>query len=117
MAIRFFTSNPTSLLALFNQRIAQTEQKGKITTWVRHSGDNHYTHISNQWRNKAFLKPTVYDEKLVFNIIAPEGQSVSVVTYGFYHGHIIETFLNHFDDNFERSTATSKPTEKDMIKR
>jgi hypothetical protein len=39
-------------------------------------------------------------------------QSAKVV-YAYYHGHLIETFLNHFDKDFTKAEATSLPTSGD----
>jgi hypothetical protein len=41
---------------------------------------------------------------------------VSVTAYGYYHGHLIETFLNHFDNMFKVGAATASPTAPDKVK-
>ena len=112
MAIYFTTEKPKALLTAFDARINQTEAKGKIETWVK-VGD-YYTHKAADWRRKAFLKPRVSANQLTFNIIKPEGADISVPVYGYYHGHLIETFLNHFDQDFSSSSASPKCTDGDV---
>ncbi len=108
MSVCFWTDDPSGLLKKFDARIAQTEQKGKIETWVKHEDGKHYSHTSAQWKNKAFFKPSVAQGKLVFNIVKPQNQNVTKVVYGFYHGHLTETFLNHFDDDFSTAGSTAR---------
>lgn len=105
MATYFHTQSPQALLDGFDARIRQSESKGKITTWEKVDG-GYYTHKASDWHGKAFLKPQVSAGLLTFNIIAPTGQAVSVVAYGYYHGHLIETFLNHFDTSFSSASAS-----------
>jgi hypothetical protein len=38
---------------------------------------------------------------------------VTSVVYAYYHGHLIETFLNHFDKDFTKGEATALPTSGD----
>jgi len=114
MAIYFLTDNARTLLGKFNERIDQQEAKGKITTWEKSDDGEYYTHTSVDWRKKAWMKPLVKSDRLVFNIIKPKNHSVSAVVYGFYHGHLIETFLNHFDEDFTEGKATARATSDDM---
>lgn len=113
MAVTFVTQNPSSLLKSFNDRIDQEEEKGKITTWEK-VGD-HFTHKAPQWHKKAYFLPKVADGELVFNIIKPKGKTITVPVYGYYHGHLIETFLNHFDSKFTSAIATAKAVTGDNV--
>jgi hypothetical protein len=115
MAINFYTSNPSNLLAQFDKRIAQTEPKGKVMTWIKTPDGKHYTHTSADWKGKAFFRPVIHAGKLTFNIIRPEGKNIASVVYGYYHGHIIETFLNHFDSDFSTGEATALPAAGDDV--
>lgn len=112
MAIYFTTERPQALLGAFDARILQPEAKGKIETWVK-VGDS-YTHKATEWHRKAFLKPRVSANRLTFNIIRPEGANISVPVYGYYHGHLIETFLNHFDQEFSSTSASPRCTDGDV---
>ena len=113
MAVYFQTDAARTLLDHFNARIDQSEAKGKITTWERSDDGKCYTHTAADWRKKAWFRPKVETERLVFNIIKPKNADVSTVTYGYYHGHLIETFLNHFDGDFEQGRATARATSGD----
>jgi len=109
------TDKPAALLAAFDARIHQEEPKGKITTWEKHRDGVHYTHKSTEWHQKAYFKPNVLTDQLVFNIIAPQGGSIETVVYGYYHGHLTETFLNHFDKMFTWAQSSALPTKNDIL--
>jgi hypothetical protein len=113
MAISFYTSDPASLLTLFNTRIKQAEAKGRITTWEISNDGKYYTHKAAEWSKEAWLKATAYKDRLTFNIIKSKNKNVSAVAYAYYHGHLIETFLNHFDQKFSVAQATALPTAED----
>jgi hypothetical protein len=40
---------------------------------------------------------------------------VTKIVYGYYHGHLIETFLNHFDSDFSDGSATALPAAGDLV--
>jgi len=113
MASYFFTSSPKALLDEFNKRIAQTQQEGRITTWERSADGVYYTHKAAEWTKKAWFKPSIASDRLTFNIIRPQKQNVTLTVYGYYHGHLIETFLNHFDKTFTAAQATALPAAGD----
>lgn len=117
MALYFQTSNPSALLKAFDARIDQTEPKGKIDTWKRFTqdGKSYYTHTSTQWKDKAFFTPVVNQGILRFNIIKNKDFNVSIVAYGYYHGHLTETFLNHFDTMFTEAISSATPRDGDYI--
>ena len=113
MAIYFVSDRAQALLNKFVAKIDQKEAKGKITTWEKSDDGEYYTHTSAEWRKKAWVKPSVESSRLVFNIIKPKSTNVSAVVYGYYHGHLIETFLNHFDEDFSEGKATARATSGD----
>ncbi|MER8913199.1 hypothetical protein NKI32_05100 [Mesorhizobium sp. M0761] len=113
MAVYFFTASAKKLLEDFDSRIAQKEAKGKIETWEK-VGD-YYTHKADAWAKKAWFKTTVSDDRLKFNIYPSKDQKVSVIAYGYYHGHLIETFLNHFDNSFTSGSATANAKDGDHV--
>lgn len=114
MAVYFETSNPAALLAKFQAAVARESGEGSITTWENVKGD--YTHASSQWSKKAYFEPHVDEKRLRFNIVKNLASNVSVTVYGYYHGHLIETFLNHFDHDFERAVATPLPSSADRVR-
>lgn len=113
MAIHFKTKDPAALLKAFDARIAQTEPKGKITTWEKISDGKHYTHKAHEWANKAYFKPALEKDQLTFNLIRPQGKDVALTVYAYYHGHLIETFINHFKTMFSEATASPLPESAD----
>lgn len=115
MAVHFYCDAPQALLAAFNARIAQSEQKDKITTWELHSDGRHYTHRAADWNRKAWMRPVVETGQLTFNIVRSQNGSVTSVAYAYYHGHLIETFLAHFDGEFSNACASSMPEPSDRV--
>jgi hypothetical protein len=93
---------------------AQKETKGKIVTWEKNSGGL-YTHKSSEWKELAWLKASTSRALLTFNIHHPKGGFVSALAYAYYHGHLIETFLNHFELTFSSANASALPEEGDKI--
>jgi hypothetical protein len=109
MAIHFTTSAAQALLNNFDARIAQTELKGKVTTWEKSADGKYYTHKATEWNKKAWLLPKIENNQLTFNILRPQNRNVTLQVYAYYHGHLIETFLNHFDDSFMNAIASALP--------
>lgn len=116
MAVTFFTpgSSSQALLDEFDARIEQRERKAKITTWEKSNDGNYYTHKATEWTKKAWFKPAVAANKLIFNIIKPGNMNVTAVAYAYYHGHLIETFLNHFDNQFSAGQSSAMPAAGDV---
>jgi len=75
----------------------------------------YYTHTSDNWHGKAYLRPALENGQLTFNIIRPADQNISTTVYGYYHGHLTETFLNHFDNAFLVATSTARPVAGDQV--
>lgn len=115
MSISFKTTDPAALLKAFNTRIEQDEQKGKIKTWKHGEDKKYYTHSATDWTTKAWFKPVLADGWLCFNIIKPKNMNVSALVYAYYHGHLLETFTNHFDQMFEYASSSAMPTENDNV--
>ena len=115
MAIHFSSSDPAALLEAFDARISQSEPKGKITTWEKSGDGIYYTHKSSEWTRKAWFKPSIKTGLLTFNVIKPQNQNVSITVYGYYHGHLLETFLNHFNKSFTVGSASALPEASDKV--
>jgi hypothetical protein len=111
MAVIVKTENAGSLLAAIKKAI----DKGDIATWS-YDSDGDFTHATDQWRRKAWFRPAVEDERLVFNILPPRGRTITRVVYGVYHGRLIEMLLNHFDKRFKDASATAMPTSADRTR-
>lgn len=116
MSISFITATPQQLLDSFISHIEQAERKGQITTWVRSQDGKFFTHKAPEWKGKAWFFPRVEAGKLRFTIAPSKDSSVTVVSYGYYHGHLNETFLNHFDGDFSVAQSTARPDADDKVK-
>jgi hypothetical protein len=110
MAVRVFCQNPTQLL----QKIKREASNGSLETWTL-DADGDFTHSPDQWRNRAWLRPHLEEDRIVFNILAPVGSRMSRPVYAVYHGRFIEMLLGHFDLEFSRATATALPITGDNI--
>lgn len=115
MAIHFTTTNAQALLKAFDDRISQTEPKGKITTWEKSDDGKYYTHKASDWAKKAWFQPKIEASQLTFNIIRPKNAGVSALVYAYYHGHLIETFLTHFDKFFSNGAASALAEADDNV--
>lgn len=111
MAINFDTATPNSLLAAFKEGIA----KGHIVTWSLDK-DGDFTHNTDQWRNRAWLRPSVYEGKLLkLTIIVPDSEKQPLTVYSIYHGRFIESMIAHCRTKFTVGSATAMPTNSDNI--
>ncbi|WP_421525670.1 hypothetical protein [Pseudomonas yamanorum] len=115
MAVDFITTNPANLLAEFKKRIEQEEPEGKITTWALDS-DGDITHKAVQWHKKAWMRPSLKEDRLSFTTVNPKGKEISPDVYGFYHGHLTATFLTHFGQKLSAAQSSGRPTAEDKVK-
>lgn len=116
MAVHFQTDGPKQLLAMFMQAVtAPHGTKGGITTWIKSETGELFTHAAEDWKGEAWFKPSVKPNGLAFNTFPSKGKKVSLLAYGYYHGHLIETFLNHFDLDFVLATVSAAPASPDNV--
>lgn len=110
MAVKAFTSSPQQLLNEINAAI----RAGKVTTWQLDS-DGDITHCPAQWKNRAWFRPVVEQDKLLFSIIARKDVRMSSEVYAVYHGRLIEMLLAHFDKKFTTASSTAMPIAGDWV--
>jgi len=110
MAVRVFCNNPQQLLVDIKDAI----RAGRVKTWTL-DNDGDFTHAPEQWANKAWFRPVVGDDRVVFNILGQTTQNMSKRIYGVYHGRFIEMLLTHFDQKFSRATATALAAAGDWV--
>ncbi|HZL00863.1 MAG TPA: hypothetical protein VFC47_13310 [Caulobacteraceae bacterium] len=108
--LTFPTTRPQALLNSLSKAIRDDD----ITTWTEDS-EGDFTHKAVQWRSRAWLRPEVVSAtSLRFTIIFRENESDRRAVYSFYHGHMIETFINHFPNDFKpNAQATPNASGKD----
>lgn len=114
MSLTFKTSDPDALLKAFDAAIAQSEPKGKINTWKKTANGN-YTHTSEQWKNRAYFKPVKGQGYLRFTIFPANETKLGSYDYAYYHGHLTETFLYHFDTRFLEAVSTAQASNGDSV--
>jgi hypothetical protein len=110
--LTFMTPDPQLLLSAFDDAIA----KGQITTWDKSNG--YYGHKAERWAHKAFFKSIVKADRLIFEWIVVQNNNKpyeSRSVYAYYHGHLIETFMNHFYYRYTNGLATPEPAEGDSL--
>ena len=89
--------------------------RGNIATWS-YDKDGDFTHVPEQWKNKAWLRPATSSGKLLLNIIPAKGQNMASEVYAVYHGRFIEAMLVHCDTLFSEAYASALPASGDNIK-
>lgn len=110
MAVIVTCDDPAALLV----RIKKGIKDGDIDTWKVDS-DGDFSHSPEQWRHKAWLRPRVEEDRIIFNILKRKDLDMSKLIYGIYHGRFIEMLLMHFDNHFKRASATALPSSGDVI--
>lgn len=110
MAVYFETDTPQTLLDEFKKAI----DDGRVVTWS-YDVDGDFTHTAEQWKYKAWFRPSVEDQKLAMYIIPPKNSNISSEVYAIYHGRFIESVLVHCDKFFKNSVATSFPKGSDRV--
>ncbi|SEB44219.1 hypothetical protein [Terriglobus roseus] len=100
MSIRAFSDDPASLLA----RIKALIKSGHIETW-EYDSDGDFTHSPTQWKNKAWLRPEVQDDKLRLTIMGTQA-GLSREVYAVYHGRFIEMLIAHVPGKFTTVSAS-----------
>jgi len=110
MSITFNTSDPHGLLAAFKKAIDNRH----VVTWS-YDKDGDFTHNTEQWKKKAWLRPRIGNGELRLGIIKPKNQSISWEIYAIYHGRFIESMTAHLHDRFSHSFATATPNSDDLV--
>jgi hypothetical protein len=111
MAVVVITDDARGLLHAIRTAIDES----RIETWS-YDKDGDFTHTAEQWKQCAWLRPLLKEDRLVLNIIPPRRRAISTRVYGIYHGRFIEMLLCHFDGRFMKAWATANPTDGDRVK-
>jgi hypothetical protein len=112
MAINFETSDSAKLLTTFKKLIDEK----KVVTWS-YDKDGDFTHAPEQWARKAWLRPVIFNGRLVMNFLGNSSVVTSSALYGVYHGRFLESMLTHCDKLFSSGAATAMPTNSDRLTR
>lgn len=110
MALYFKTKSPQNLLIQFKKAI----QEGRVSNWSCDS-DGDFTHTDDQWKHKAWFRPSVEENTLAFYILKPKDVNITTRIYAIYHGRFVTSMLNHCDKLFTESIATALPKGRDRV--
>ena len=110
MAIIIKTDDPRALLDAIKRAIDRDD----VIAWEYDESDD-FTHASDQYGDKAWLRPKLYDNELRFGILGRNESPLSDIEYGVFHGRFIEMLLTHFDKRFTTALATAAKTEPDKF--
>src|SRR5687768_15699225 len=88
MAMFVRTADPLGLLGAIRDGI----RKRKIITWEEDK-EGDLTHSPDQWRGKAWLRPKVENNRLVFTILTYKNVQLTTEVYSVFHGRFIEMLL------------------------
>lgn len=92
MAIFVKTNTPGLLVDSIKKKI----DEHKINTWSIDS-DGDYTHNTDQWRYRAWIRHKIEAGRVVFYVICRNDANMSITEYAVYHGRFVEMLLTHFD--------------------
>lgn len=106
--IRFWTENPQGLLNKFKELINQDEPKGRINTWEEHKDG--FRHTAKDWKETGLMEPVIADDKksLYFKMTVAKGE----YAYSYYHGHLLQTFIEHLSKHFKSAQFSDTRTKK-----
>lgn len=110
MAIFVKTTTPGLLIENIKKKI----DEHKIDTWSVDS-DGDYTHNTDQWRNRAWIRHRIETGRVVFYVICRVDSNMSVVEYAVYHGRFVEMLLTHFDKECDAIEVTPLATSYDSV--
>jgi hypothetical protein len=108
--VTLYTSSPSDLLSKFKKAI----DSGHVVTWKYYS-DGDFTHTPTQWSGKAYMRPSTEAGKLKFNIVKAGDVNVTKPVYAVYHGRLIESFTEHFDQIFTTAGSSALASTGDVI--
>ncbi|HZR89966.1 MAG TPA: hypothetical protein VFB02_24440 [Bradyrhizobium sp.] len=112
MAVRAFTDQAETLLSAIKRGVAE----GRVTTWkIDRDGD--LTLVDENFAYKAWMRPKILKDRLLFNIIGKKGEDMSTRVYAVYHSRLIQMLLTYFDTGLTTATATALPTSQDQVSR
>lgn len=110
MSIYVKTDNPQELVSKIRVNI----DKKVIDTWS-YDKDGDFTHDVDQWRYRAWIRPHIKQEKVIFAIVCRKDRNMSITEYAVYHGRFVEMLLVHFDELCKDISVTPLGSSYDVI--
>jgi hypothetical protein len=109
MSVRISTARPSALLATLKRAIDAKQ----ITTWS-YDADGDFTHTPEQWKNRAWLRPSIRSGELLFTTISPKSGPITWEVYGVYMGRFAEMAIVHVHDSINNIQASPSPADGDI---
>lgn len=102
--LKFYTQDPAGLLQKFKAKLKAKQGQDSIQTWQQ-VGDN-FGHTSERWKGKLAFKANINADatqpNLSFTVgpMAKGTQEERQIIYAYYHGHLLQTFVDHLSGYF-----------------
>lgn len=100
MRIDAITNEPQQLVNAINKAI----KEGDLKTWsklVINKDETLYSHIPEQWNEKAMPKPHIHNDKVRFSMAWwNKNEEPTEATKGYVLGRFVEILMVHFRDRF-----------------
>lgn len=111
MALTVLSPAPVNLLVSIKLAI----RTGAVRAWLVFSkgGTDYFTHATD-FRELAYLVPTVLSDRLLFHLAKPTALAPHPDLFGLYHGRFVEMLQSHFADRFTTVTASAGPIIGDL---
>ena len=110
MSIFVKTNTPGLLVENIKKKISDK----LIDTWIVDS-DGDFTHNTDEWRYRAWIRPKIEEGRVVFYIVCRNDRNLSVTEYAIYHGRFVEMILTHFDKECDTIETTPLATKYDSV--
>lgn len=110
MAVFVSTDNANELLSDIKKAI----DSHRIITW-EYDSEGDFTYNVEQWKGRAWMRPHVEANRIVFGIVDRKDVNLSVDEYAIFHGRFVEMLLEHFDKMFSDIRVSPLGTKYDII--
>lgn len=112
MAIIVHTRYPDELRNQIRSGIDSQE----INTW-QYDADGDFTSMTVLWKNRAWFRPYIEPDNLVFAILGRKDSLLTVTEYAYYHSRFAEMLMAHFSNDIteiivQTPFTNSKDTQK-----
>lgn len=110
MAVFVSTDKASELLSEIKKAIDDHD----VVTW-EYDSEGDFTHVPEQWKGRAWLRPHIETNRIVFGIVDRKDVNLSIDEYAVFHGRFVEMLLEHFDKKCTDIRVSPLGTEYDII--
>lgn len=111
MALTVMTKDPRGLIA----DVRAAMKCGTVKSWSV-DADGDFTMTTDVFKLKAWLRPSLREDRIVLNVLTQRGTTMSRRIYAVYHARFAEMLLEHFDTRFETVRASALALSGDIVK-